>query len=281
VAFTIIIYQNIKMVRAHLAPTSSRFDRPEDYPHRLQSVTFQSADGISLRGWLIEPSKSATIILLHGYGSDRRSMLWHADQLARDGLGVLLYDERASGMSEGDRRSYGWQDPADVSAALDFLASFPTTEAGAYGVAGCSIGGQIALQAAARDPRIGAVWADGPAVVRAADLPPPHNWITALSSISSHVTDWTFAAHLQRLPPPALVDQLPSISPRPLQLVAGGTGVNAIGPEARLIEHYAQHAGPQTDLWIIESAVHCDGPTVVPRDYSDRLVRFFNEALLE
>jgi fermentation-respiration switch protein FrsA (DUF1100 family) len=208
-------------------------------------------------------------------------MLWHANQLAQDGLGVLLYDERASGMSDGDRRSYGWQDPADVSAALDFLASYPTTEANSYGVAGCSIGGQIAIQAAARDPRIGAVWADGPAIVRAADLPAPHNWVTALSSMSSYVTDWTFAAHLHRPPPPALVDQLPAIAPRPVQLVAGGTGVNAMGPEARLIEHYQQHAGPQVDLWIIESSVHCDGPIMAPAEYSNRLVDFFNEALLE
>jgi pimeloyl-ACP methyl ester carboxylesterase len=208
-------------------------------------------------------------------------MLWHAQQLAEAGFGVLLYDERASGLSAGSQRSYGWQDPADVVAALDFLQGRPASQTNSYGIAGCSIGGQIALQAAARDKRLAAVWADGPAVVRAADLPPPNNGLSLLSNISSHMLDWFMAAQLKMLPPPALVNQLPQLAGRPIQFVSGGTSINALGPESLLTARFLEAAGPQAQMWVITDAVHCDGPVIAPEAYSARLQRFFLNTLIQ
>ena len=144
------------------APAPSQVEIPLDLSFEAVSVSFTGGDGLKMAGWFVPPQNGATIILLHGYGGNRTGMLWHAGILAEAGYGLLMYDERASGESEGEHRSYGWEDPADVSGALDYLSSLPNVDPGKIGIAGCSIGGQIALQGAAHYPQIGAVWADGP-----------------------------------------------------------------------------------------------------------------------
>jgi len=68
-----------------------------------------------MAGWFIPSRNYATIILLHGYGGSRTAMIWHAEQLVEAGYGVLMYDERASGKSEGTHRSYGWEDTRDLA----------------------------------------------------------------------------------------------------------------------------------------------------------------------
>jgi pimeloyl-ACP methyl ester carboxylesterase len=280
ISFTIMTYRNIVTVQMFTQAAPSQVDTPDSFPYALRPVQIRTDDGALLRGWLIEPEKPATIILLHGYGSNRGAMLWHAEQLAKAGLGVLLYDERATGESDGELRSYGWQDPADLSAALDFLETQAATMGTSYGAAGCSIGAQIALQAAAEDTRLKAVWADGPAIVRAADLPRPHDGLTRLNKLSGVMFDWFLAAHLGRLPPPALRKQLTALANRPVQFVAGGIGVSALGPEASLTSQFVAPAGAQASLWVIENSVHCDGPQVAPAEYSRRLTAFFQSNLL-
>lgn len=281
ISLTIMVYRNLVTAQMFIQPAASAVEKPDGFPFDLSPVAFASDSDVVLRGWLIEPELPATVILLHGYGGNRSAMLWHAEQLAEAGFGVLLYDERGSGQSGGSQRSYGWQDPHDVIAALNFLQENPGTSSTAFGIAGCSIGGQIALQAAARDDRLQAVWADGPAIVRAADLPAPHNGLSLLNSLSSHMLDWFMAAKLRMRPPPALIDQLPQLAGRPVQLVSGGRAINALGPESWLTTRFLEPAGPHAELWVIEQAVHCDGPSVTPLTYRSRLLRFFQMALLE
>ena len=45
--------------------------------------------------------------------------------LERHGYGVLLYDARGRGESEGSPNSYGWDWEKDAAGALDFLAHPP------------------------------------------------------------------------------------------------------------------------------------------------------------
>lgn len=280
VSLTLMVYQNNKAANGYRQPAPSQVEAPEDFNYPLEEVEFQSEDGTRLAGWFIEGSQPATVIMLHGYGGSRLSMIWHAEQLAQAGFSVLLYDERGSGESEATRRSYGWEDPMDVLAAVDFIQDRPQQEGDSLGIAGCSIGAQIALQAAAREPRLAAVWADGPALVRAADLPKPYNWVSVIASSSSHIFDWVFAAKLGMFPPPPLIEQLPAVHDRPVQFIAGGMPANALGSEAIQVQNYVDFAGPNANFWVIDQAVHCDGPRVAPEEYSNRMVNFFEANLL-
>jgi len=116
------------------------------------------------------------VILLHGYGANRVEMVGRAGLLAKHGYGVLLYDQRASGESEGEFRSFGWVDVDDVPVALDFLVGRDEVDLERVGVLGFSQGVQIALRAAAETDRLRAVVAEVPGFSTLEDLPRMTTW---------------------------------------------------------------------------------------------------------
>ena len=108
--------------------------------------------------------------MISGGGGNRRSTLRHAEMLVRHGYGVLLYDPRGSGNSEGTVNSYGWGWEKDAAAALDFLATRDDVEPGRVGVLGLSTGADIAIDIAARRDDVKAVVADGSAAIGYEDV---------------------------------------------------------------------------------------------------------------
>ena len=273
----VMVYISYQGIVADTAPAPSRVDIPPDLPFQVKVVTFAGGQGFKMAGWYVPARNGATILLLHGYGGNRISMIWQADVLVKAGYGVLMYDERASGESEGDYRSYGWEDPDDVGGALAYLDQ--QANAGKIGIAGCSIGGQIALQSAARYPSIQAVWADGPSTVTTKDIPPPFNWFTWLTLPSNLMMDRMLASRIHRAIPPAIIDIIGTIEPRAVMLVAGGRPNPLIGPESWLTGFMFQHAGAHATLWVIPEAIHCDGPILRPEEYAAKMLVFFDGAL--
>lgn len=277
VAFGVMIERNIYSTITETMPTPSKVDIPPDLPFQVEEVTFEGGDDLMMAGWFIPSQNGVTIILLHGYGGNRTAMLWHAKQLVDAGYGVLMYDERASGESEGTRRSYGWEDPRDVGGAIRFIETESGSGLERIGIAGCSIGAQIALQSAAYYPELGAVWADGPSSVRARDLPPPKNPIVALIKLGNYSLDWMFEIKLDMEAPSPMIDIIGNIAPRPIMLVGGGQPHPLVGSEAgMMIPQYARHAGSNAQTWIVPEATHCDGPYRRPHEYAERMVQFFD-----
>jgi fermentation-respiration switch protein FrsA (DUF1100 family) len=205
-------------------------------------------------------------------------MLWHAEQLTQAGYGVLMYDERASGESEGVHRSYGWEDPRDVAGALAFLNDMPDVDPEKIGIAGCSIGGQIALQGAAYYPQIGAVWSDGTSTIRAQDIHKPTNPIFALLVLGNYTLDWMFEVKLGIDAPAPMIEIISSIAPRPIMLVGSGIPMPFVGSEGDHLKFYAHYAGENAELWVLPDAGHCGGPNARPEEYATRMVEFFNTA---
>jgi hypothetical protein len=189
-----------------------------------------------------------------------------------------MYDERASGESEGAYRSYGWEDERDVSGAITYLKNRPEVDPAKIGIGGCSIGAQIALQGAAYCPEIGAVWADGASIIRAADNVPPQNLIMWLVNMGNYMIDWQFKIHLGIEPPAPMIEIVDDIAPRPIMLVAGGIERPYLGNEARFAYRFAQFAGDNADVWVIDEAYHCDGPDKRPEEYAERMIGFFDAA---
>jgi pimeloyl-ACP methyl ester carboxylesterase len=115
-----------------------------------RDVTFEG-DGVVLRGWLFPaaaPSHGITVVYLHGAGDNRASGVWIAERLVRQGFDVLAYDARAHGDSGGDACTYGYHERVDLRRALDSLGIERAI------LLGFSLGGAVALQAAAEDPRV-------------------------------------------------------------------------------------------------------------------------------
>ena len=278
VSLAIMFYRNWVSLQMETAPAPSQVEIPGDISFDVEEVTFLSEDGLKIAGWYVPPENGALVILLHGYGANRTAMNWHAEKLTEAGYGVLMYDERASGESEGEYRSYGWEDPRDVGGALSFLSGKDEVDANKIGIAGCSIGGQIALQGAAYYPQIGAVWADGASSIRAQDISKPTNPIFALLVIANYMLDWMYEIKVDIEPPPPMIEIIDDISPNPIMLVGGGVPKPFVGSEGDHLQKYLNYAGENTELWVIPEAYHCNGPLRRPDEYTSRMVEFFDEA---
>jgi pimeloyl-ACP methyl ester carboxylesterase len=237
---------------------------------------FNEVDELQLSGWYAPSKNQAAIILLHGFGSNRLEMMSRAEVLARHGYGILVYDLRGHGASQGEVRAFGWEDVRDVQAALNFLSQQEEVDAERIGILGFSVGGQIALRATAEYEQIKALIADDPGFVTVADAPAPTNlreWLLySVSWLDSRcVSLWT------GIPIPAgvtsIIDQ---ISPRPILFIDTGQA------ETRaLVRHYYELADEPKELWEIPETFHGGQFRARPEEYEQKMVAFFAAALLD
>ena len=110
----------------------------------VERVSFDSRSGSTIQGWYLrgDPGKGA-VLLLHGVGSNRSSMVDRARFLHRAGYTVLLPDFQAHGESDGAHITFGSLESLDANAALDFLRWCSGGESVA--AIGVSMGGAAAL----------------------------------------------------------------------------------------------------------------------------------------
>ena len=128
-----------------------------------QTVHFTTSDDLELEGWYRPSRNGASVLMVSGGGGNRRSTLRHAKMLERSGYGVLVYDPRGAGNSEGSINSWSWGWDKDVDAAIEFLKSRSDIDDGRIGALGLSSGADAAIDAAGRRHDLRAVVADGAA----------------------------------------------------------------------------------------------------------------------
>ena len=131
---------------------------PADLGLTVESVTITADDGVRLAGWLVPRAGAPAIVLLHGYPADKADLLAIAAALAPR-FTVLLLDQRYFGQSGGWATTIGFRERGDLRRAIDFLAARGFSPVGVFGL---SLGGAVALLAAADEPRIRAVAAYAP-----------------------------------------------------------------------------------------------------------------------
>ena len=104
-----------------IAYVGSHAARSEVPPAQLgtayEDVTLETSDGLELEGWYVPSRNGAAVIVFPGRSGTRKQ----ARMLARNGYGVLLYDRRGEGASEGDPNGWGWDFDKDIRAGIDFL----------------------------------------------------------------------------------------------------------------------------------------------------------------
>ena len=242
-----------------------------------QPVTLNNeGEDIQLSGWYLTSENRGAIILLHGYGSNRSEMVSRAEVLARHGYGVLLYDLRGHGESGGEKRAFGWQDLTDVKTALEFLSDCEDIDPNRIGILGFSIGGQIAIRAAAEYKQIKAVIADDPGFVTVDDAPPASSPNQKIMNILSWLYGRSVSLWTGIPIPPGLPEAIQGVTPRPILFIDTGPG------EGRgLVGHFYEIADEPKELWEIPEAVHGGQFEARPLEYEERMIKFFNEALLE
>lgn len=248
-----------------------------ELPTALQgrNVTFASASGATIHGWLIEgQAGKGAVILMHGVRDSRLSMLERARFLAAAGYAVLLFDFQAHGESQGEQITFGYLESRDAQAAVKFMRDlFPTKKIGIIGV---SLGGAATLLA---EPRV-----EANAIVIEMVYPTIRQAID--NRLKYHLGGWAHA-----LTPLFLMQLKPrlGIEPETLQPISKIGGITtpkliiaaAEDKHTPLIESQDLFNAAQQpkELWIVPGARHEDLYRFAKQDYEQHILSFFAQTL--
>ena len=275
----LLIRPRLKRLSQLKSPHLRNLIRRSEIP--FDDVTIPSFDGTRLFGWWMSAGRrAATVVVLHGVKKNRTDVLRAALALRRAGFNVLLFDGRGHGDSEGRFVTYGFYERRDVESAIDWLVKEKRINRKRVGLAGESMGAAIAIQVAAHNQWIKAVWADSPFaslrriteeyVRRATGLPGallnPVLWTTI------QVANYRGKFDVLSVDPLALAAQVGC----PVYLVHGTA--DQLISTAHSENIYAALGG-EKEIWFVEGARHARSVRVVKREYSERLTRFFNTRL--
>jgi uncharacterized protein len=234
-----------------------------------EPVSFQSHDGLRLDGWFVPSRNGATVIVYPG----KKGTQDHARMLVRHGYGVLVFDRRGEGSSEGDPNALGWGFDQDLLGALAYLRGRGDVDPNRIGGLGLSVGGESLLQTAAETDDLKAVVSDGAGWrsvrddlvgLRVRDVP---------ELVFDFVSTAGMAVFSDQLPPPSLKTLAGRIE-APVFLVYATHG--AAG-EDNSPAYYDALRGPRK-LWKIDTS-HTHGLSARPVEYERRIVGFFDRTL--
>jgi predicted acyl esterase len=197
--------------------------------------------------------------------------------LIRHGYGVLVFDRRGEGQSEGDRNMYGWSGDKDLIAAVTFLRRQPDIRHGEIGGLGLSVGGEMLLQTAAETTGLKAVVSEGAGRRSLRE----HVHIPGLGTVQRWLTPWVVQTGALMVmsntaPPPDLAQLVSRISPRPILLIRAMHGLD----DESLNRVYYAHARQPAALWEVPRGGHTGALAALPQQYEARVVGFFDRALL-
>lgn len=251
---------------------------PEDLGAPYEVVSFETGDGLTLRGWYVPSENGAAVAVMHGSGGARIRPLDHVRMLVRNGYGVLVFDVRGHGESDGGTNALGWGAHPDAAAAAAFLEARDDVEPGRVGLLGVSMGAEIAITSAAQDDSFAAIVADGPggrtfADARQSGFPMVTKFLEYGGSV---VAEYTTAMLSTTMPPPPLTSLSPAAM-EPVMYIASGD----LAPEKTLVSKVAARSGGPHELWVIDGAGHTEGLKKFPGEYERRVMGFLDRYLLD
>ena len=240
-----------------------------------RDVSFSASDGVPLSGWYVSSRNRAAVILLHGSHGDRTSTEDYLRFLSRAGFGVLAFDARGHGGSGGHTNALGWQADRDVAGAVAFLRRRQGVDPNRIGMLGLSMGGEVALRAAADGIPLRALVADGAGASTTGD-----SRLVSHGSLSSlyYAVNWLTMRQVELLstyeePPPlkSIIGQIEA----PTLLIASNRQ-----DEITIDRKFRALIGPRARLWYVTDSGHTQAFRVHPALYKARVGQFFATALL-
>jgi uncharacterized protein len=236
-----------------------------------RDVSFAAGDGTPLSGWYVPGRGDAAVILMHGSHGTRVDTLPELRMLAAAGYGVLAFDARGHGKSEGQTNALGWRGADDVAGAFDFLRRQTGVNPERIVALGLSMGGEEALRAAGSGIPLAAVVADGAGASTTGDMR-----LTSGADIPSSVA-WLdmravelFSSESEPAPLGTLVRHITV----PTLLIASGANGEFATDRA-----YSRRMGRHATLWYLPSAGHTQALAQHPDLYRARVTSFLADAL--
>jgi pimeloyl-ACP methyl ester carboxylesterase len=239
-------------------------------PH--EEVRVPMKDGRALSAWYVPSRNGAALLLDHGSGGSRERVTRHIEMLARHGYGVLALDLPGNGESEGHSNGLGDNAQPAVDAGLAWLLRRDDVQPDRIGGYGLSLGAEVLLEAAAREPRLRAVVSDGAGrpqdMDEATDAGPDKRLLTSLQVLAVRAISGMRTSD-------SLNPLVGRIAPRPVLLVASGGFPEEI-PANRV---YHARGGATTQLYELPEAAHTGGLRSRPAEYERRVTAFLDRAL--
>jgi len=235
----------------------------------LQDLSFQTADGLSLRSWYAPPQNGAVMVLLTGLGGNRASLLDEAAVFVRHGYGALLLDGRAHGDSQGNTATWGYLEADDVVRAVSLAYAQPGVKQ--VGALGFSVGGSAVALAAIREPKIRVIvlYATWTSLREELLHKAPAGRLSAYWVAKGFELSGVKIDAIQ--PGPNMF----RLAPRPLLLLSGGQDSDT--PPAAMDRLFAYSAQPK-QIWHIPGVGHGGYFQAEPDEYERRVVGFLNHA---
>lgn len=244
-------------------------------PAGFEEIDLTTDDGVRLTAWYAPPSNGAAIILIHGAGGSREGVRDHAALLVENGYGVLALDLRGHGESDGTTNRFGWQGTRDVGAAVAFLRQRDEVEA--IGGLGLSLGGEVLLGAASEYPELRAIVADGATQRSVAELRALESERPLYRNFTARVMYATVQLITGQKPPKPLLDSMREAGSTVFLLIAAGSN----DMEIKFNDMFAATVGERATLWVAPEAGHTGAFSRYPDEYEQRVIGFFDAALLE
>lgn len=243
-----------------------------------RTVVFPSRSGSSIRAWFAPGRAGAgAVLLLHGMGGNRASMLARADFLHQAGFTILAPDFQAHGESPGRHITFGELESFDAEAALAFLHSAAPGER--VGVIGVSMGGAATLVGAKPLPVDALVLESVYPTFDDAVSDRLHVWLGPLGFLGSAVAPALIGlvaprigVDRNRLRP---IDAIRRVE-EPLLLIAGTEDQYTKLDESRAL--FANAQSPK-QIWEVRGAGHEDIYDFSPAEYERRVGDFLTSHL--
>jgi uncharacterized protein len=233
-----------------------------------EEVTFQTSDGLSLRGNFAAPRNGAVVVMVHGLGQNRMHFLAVAEMLARHGYGALFYDSRAHGDSDGDLATWGVAEQRDVEAAV----AFASARADKVVTLGFSVGTTAVFFEATHDPRVRAV-------ILEAIWPDIDDEMTSKAggrgafSRYPAVLAMKRSIDFSRVRP---VDHAAELGARPKLFIAGSNDDDT--PPA-VMQRVVDASPDPKRFWIVPGAKHGEYAATAPVEYERVVIDFLDQSL--
>jgi len=241
-----------------------------------------SSDGVGLAGWYIPAGGSgaptdATVVLAHGYGSNKSRMLAFADAL-HDEYNLVLFDFRNHGQSRGGQTTVGVFEQNDLRAVIDWLVAEKGPSR--IGVLGVSMGGSAAVNEAATDDRVDALVLDATHATLANALQArleqagyplslPGAWSILLGGLLRTGQDMSAVDPLQAIA---------RYGERPVLVIAGGRDALVGRADGADLIRAAEDGGSEAELETCADAGHGASIETCAAEYRDWVLGFLRRS---
>jgi len=238
-----------------------------------ENVSFTTSDGLALEGWFVPSRNGATVIAFPGRSGPQDE----TRMLVRNGYGVLLFDRRGEGASEGDPNAFGWYGERDLHAAVAYLRSRSDVDPARIGGIGLSVGGEMLIRAAADSDAFAAIVSEGASGQSVRDG--IANRELGTETLPEASITLATALFTNDLPPSSLKGEVPKIAPHAVFFVYGEKGQG--GTETKPNRGFYEAAHEPKQIWEVPNGQHIAGITTQPAEYERRVIGFFDRALLQ